>query len=95
MLSTDEEADERKRMITYTSTWLERQFFAPHNMNFHTAHHLWPSIPYYNLPEADRLIRARIEQGGPDDNLVWRRSYVRYILSYWLWRRRSPALAAA
>ena len=24
------------------------------NMNFHAAHHLWPSIPYYNLPVASR-----------------------------------------
>ncbi len=26
------------------------------NMNLHLAHHVWPGIPYYNLPEADRLL---------------------------------------
>lgn len=23
------------------------------NMNLHLAHHVWPAIPFYNLPEAD------------------------------------------
>jgi fatty acid desaturase len=96
MLMKDAEADEHKRMITYTSNWLERQFFAPHNMNFHTVHHLWPSIPYYNLPEADRLVREWAERNG-DENLIWRRSYTAFICNYWLWRRREaevrPAIA--
>jgi len=95
MQVTDREADERKRMITYTSNWLERQFFAPHNMNFHTAHHLWPSIPYYNLPKADCLIREWLATHGPDENLTWRRSYLRYILSYWMWQRGLPNPAHA
>jgi fatty acid desaturase len=25
-------------------------------MNLHLAHHVWPSIPFYNLPEADRAL---------------------------------------
>lgn len=75
----DAEADASLRLITYRSNWLERQFFAPMNMNFHTAHHLWPSIPYYNLPRADRLIRAAPERPA---GLVWRRSYLGYLLAY-------------
>ncbi|MBV8752175.1 MAG: fatty acid desaturase [Hyphomicrobiales bacterium] len=88
MLMSDPEADEHRRMITYTSNWLERRFFAPHNMNFHAAHHLWPSIPYYNLPEADRLIRNWVARKGGDENLIWRRSYFGFIVSYWRWWRR-------
>ncbi len=26
------------------------------NMNLHLAHHVWPAIPFYNLPEADRAL---------------------------------------
>ena len=60
-----------ERLITYSSSRLERTFFAPMNMNFHAAHHLWPSVPYYNLPTADAIMRSSPENKG----LVWRRSY--------------------
>ncbi len=66
------------RLVTYTSNPVERVFFSPLNMNLHTAHHLWPSIPYYNLPRADRMIRER----GPASELVWRRSYVGTLLEH-------------
>lgn len=87
MMVPNSEADEHMRLITYTSNWLERQFFAPHKMNYHAAHHLWPSIPYYNLPKADALIRTSLALRGSDENLIWRRSYLSYIASYWLWQR--------
>lgn len=29
----------------------ERLFFAPHHINFHIEHHLYPSVPFYNLPK--------------------------------------------
>jgi fatty acid desaturase len=70
-------ADEH-RLITYVSNPLERMFFAPMHMNFHAAHHLWTSIPYYNLPIADREMRAHPLAA----KLEWRRSYVGYLLRY-------------
>jgi fatty acid desaturase len=88
MLVDDAAADQSMRLVTYTSFWLERLFFAPHNMNFHMTHHLWPSIPYYNLPEADRLIRCSELVANGDDRLVWRCSYIGYLASYMLWRLR-------
>jgi fatty acid desaturase len=66
------------RLITYLSNPLERLFIAPCNMNYHAAHHLWPSIPYYNLPAADREIR-RIPAA---DALEWRSSYFGYLIRY-------------
>jgi fatty acid desaturase len=72
----DHEADEH-RLITYVSNPIERMFLAPMNMNRHAAHHLWPSIPYYNLPQADDEIRAM-----PQD-LEWRKSYVGYLWRYY------------
>jgi fatty acid desaturase len=75
----DQLADEH-RLITYVSSPLERWFLAPMNMNFHAAHHLWVSIPYYNLPLADAEMR-----GHPlAAELEWRRSYVGYLVRYTL-----------
>lgn len=73
----DRLADEH-RLITYVSHPIERMFFAPMHMNFHAAHHLWTSIPYYNLPAADREMRAHPLAAG----LEWRRSYVGYLARY-------------
>jgi fatty acid desaturase len=70
-------ADEH-RLITYVSSPLERLFLAPMNMNFHAAHHLWVSIPYYNLPAADAEMRMHPQATG----LEWRRSYVGYLVRY-------------
>lgn len=38
--------------------WLEKYFFAPCNINYHLAHHLFPSVPFYNLPK----LHARLMQ---------------------------------
>jgi fatty acid desaturase len=74
----DARAD-RHRLITFLSNPLERIFVAPLNMNYHAAHHLWPSIPYYNLPQADREIRTN---PAAQDGLEWRGSYFAYLLRY-------------
>lgn len=78
----DGDAD-RHRLITFASNPLERLLVAPMNMNFHTVHHLWPSIPYYNLPAADAEVRALAGCAG----LVWRDSYLGYLRRY---RRALP-----
>ncbi|HKS06088.1 MAG TPA: fatty acid desaturase [Gemmatimonadaceae bacterium] len=70
-------ADEH-RLITYVSSLPELMFFAPMNMNYHAAHHLWVSIPYYNLPVAD----AEMRRHPLAAELEWRRSYVGYIVRY-------------
>jgi fatty acid desaturase len=70
-------ADEH-RLLTYDSNIVERAFFAPMNMNYHAAHHLWVSIPYYNLPVADSEMRAH----PLARELEWRKSYVGYLTRY-------------
>ncbi len=75
----DQVADEH-RLVTYLSNPVERWFLAPMNMNYHSAHHLWPSIPYYNLPVADTEIRSLPAARG----MEWRRSYFGYLARYWL-----------
>jgi len=52
-------------------TWLERWLIAPNNVNYHLDHHLYASIPFYNLPKLHNALldnevyrsRAKITQG--------------------------------
>lgn len=36
----------------------ERAFFAPHHVNYHLEHHLYPSVPFYNLPQLHAALMA-------------------------------------
>lgn len=36
----------------------ERAVFAPHNVNYHLEHHLYPSVPFYNLPQLHAALMA-------------------------------------
>jgi fatty acid desaturase len=69
---------DRHRLISYDSLPLERPLLAPMSMNLHAAHHLWTSIPYYNLSVADREMRGRPEAAG----LEWRSSYIASLVRY-------------
>jgi fatty acid desaturase len=31
--------------------WIEKIFLAQHNVEYHLAHHLYPQVPFYNLPK--------------------------------------------
>ena len=35
---------------------LELLYFAPYHFNYHLEHHLWPTLPPYQLPEAHRYL---------------------------------------
>jgi fatty acid desaturase len=81
-LTNDEDADRSMRLVSFDSNFFERILFAPNNMNYHIAHHLWPAIPYYNLQLADNIVRSRV---GQDNRLTWRPSYLGHIFNYWRW----------
>jgi fatty acid desaturase len=91
MMQADEAADEALRMVHYDSNWLELQFFAPNNMNCHVAHHLWPGIPYYNLPLAEEKVRSWDLKKGSDGQIEWRGSYCAYLVDYFFWRHSPKA----
>lgn len=38
---------------------LQTFFFAPNNVNYHIEHHVYPSIPWYNLPKVHKLMMER------------------------------------
>jgi fatty acid desaturase len=43
---------------TTVPTWLDVAFLMPRNIGYHYAHHAWPSVPFYRLPELhQRLLR--------------------------------------
>ena len=38
------------------SNFIELMIAAPLNVNYHLAHHLYPSVPFYHLPEMHRIL---------------------------------------
>lgn len=76
-VEADRVADAR-RLVTNDPGWLERVMLAPLHMHCHAAHHLWPSIPYYNLPAADAEMRRAPDAG----QIEWRGSYIGYLWHY-------------
>jgi len=53
---------EHDHELTHTRTVLphfwETWFFAPHGLNFHLEHHVYPSVPFYRLGELHRAMMA-------------------------------------
>ena len=43
---------------TVTPSW-QTVVFAPHSVNYHIEHHIYPSIPHYNLTRAHKMMRER------------------------------------
>lgn len=39
--------------------WWERLLLAPKNVNYHLDHHLYPSVPFYNLPKLHQALLAQ------------------------------------
>jgi fatty acid desaturase len=52
--ATDEVRDTRH----VCATAFEQMFVAPLNVNFHIAHHLYTSVPFYNLPALHKRLLA-------------------------------------
>ena len=44
---------------TTLCSWLERRFLFPLNFNYHVEHHLFPQVPFFNLPRLHRELAAR------------------------------------
>lgn len=48
----------KQTRTTLAPGWL-RFFIAPHHVNYHLEHHLFMTVPHYNLPAAHRLLRDK------------------------------------
>jgi fatty acid desaturase len=44
---------------TVRGAWLEKIFLAPKNVNYHTEHHFFPSVPFYRLPALHALLMSK------------------------------------
>lgn len=53
-------------------TLLEHLTVAPFNINYHVDHHLFPAVPYYNLPALHRLL---LEDPSYRQHAILNRSY--------------------
>ena len=42
---------------------IERRLFAPFLFNYHCSHHLFMTVPHYNLPRLHRLLKDRAYAG--------------------------------
>jgi fatty acid desaturase len=51
-----ESEHELNKSRSVEATLLERWVIAPLNVHYHLTHHLYPSIPFYNLPEMQRIL---------------------------------------
>lgn len=57
----------------------ERIVFSPHNLGYHTEHHLYPSVPFYRLPA---LHKKLMDAASYRDNIVVSKSYFQVIKEY-------------
>jgi len=61
---------------TFAAKGVEEFLFAPHNVGYHLDHHLFPSVPFYNLPQLHAALMELPEyatQAHLNDSLLgWR-----------------------
>ena len=41
---------------TTITSFIDKLLFGPNNTNYHAEHHLFPSVPFYNLPRLHKLL---------------------------------------
>jgi fatty acid desaturase len=61
-----DEAADGQRLLTFRPGLIERQLISPLGLSYHAEHHLFPSVPYYALPEVARLVQGNpaVEERG-------------------------------
>ena len=54
-----EPADSLRNTRTTLASWWERLVLAPNRVNYHLEHHLFMTVPHYNLPRLHRMLAER------------------------------------
>ena len=49
---------------TVKTNWMERFFIAPHNVGYHLEHHLYPGVPFFNLPQLHEILMSDESYSG-------------------------------
>ncbi len=65
------QGNELEHTLHVDGNWLERFALAPLNANFHIAHHLFPSVPLYNLPRLHAVLMKDAE--FREEGQIWKR----------------------
>ncbi len=74
---TDAEYDNELNSARYVeASWLECFFIAPINENYHLQHHLFPSVPHYNL---DKLHEVLMRDPVYRDNALISHGYLHWM----------------
>lgn len=47
---------------------IEAFFFAPHNVNYHLVHHLFISVPFYNIPKLHKILMGDVTYANEHEN---------------------------
>lgn len=48
--------DDLSSSRTVRTNVIERFFLAPHSVGYHLEHHLFPGVPFYNLPRLHEML---------------------------------------
>jgi fatty acid desaturase len=84
----DEDDPELSRLRTIHCSFWEAFFFAPLNFNYHADHHLYPAIPFWQLPAAhNELVKLR----SYHDNVeIVHGGYLMFIFKYIIYKSTLP-----
>ena len=52
-------ADQLRNTRTTLASWWERLLLAPNRVNYHLEHHLFMTVPHYNLPRLHAMLNER------------------------------------
>jgi fatty acid desaturase len=74
-----EEENTPFRTRTVNLNYFEGILLSPHNLGYHTEHHLYPSVPFYRLPALHRVLMDAPEYR---DNALVSSSYFSVIRAY-------------
>lgn len=86
---TERTGDMRRNTRTTRALWWERLFFAPHKLNYHLEHHLYPGVPCYRL----RKLHLRLKEVGALEDACLADSYLDVIRAAGSRQREVPAAA--
>ena len=60
-------------------TFIEKCIFIPYNLGYHLEHHLYPGIPFYNLPKLHNIL---IKESDYKKNAIIQSSYTKVLKDF-------------